>query len=131
MRLGLPLLIFLLLLPSLLAIGCKKVENTTPRYNKSACLICNRMFHEKEAGKCLYCKGSGTCSFCQGKGTRLEGKKGASYETICSFCNGTGKCHYCESSGKCSTCKGTGHYVPIDQPDSNATLKDQNTKGNN
>ncbi|MFH0921271.1 MAG: hypothetical protein V1913_13040 [Fibrobacterota bacterium] len=93
--------------------GCKKVENTTPRFNKDACLVCTPLGQEAVAGKCYNCKGNGTCTFCQGKGKRQVGKQGAYYEEVCAFCQGTGKCHYCDGIGKCTQCKGTGKYVPI------------------
>jgi hypothetical protein len=94
-------------------VGCKKTPNTTPRYEKDACLVCSRYGHSDDAGKCFYCKGSGACKFCNGKGKRLLGKKNNFYEAECAFCGGSGKCHYCQGSGKCGICNGTGKYMPL------------------
>ena len=80
--------------------ACKKVPETTPRYDKNACLICNHFGHSEDAGKCFYCKGTAQCQFCKGKGKRLEGNKTRFYEAACNFCGGTGKCHYCDGIGK-------------------------------
>lgn len=104
-----------LLLTALLAVlaGCQKVENSKPRYNKDACVVCSPIGHETEAGKCTYCKASSKCQFCKGTGKRLEGKKDSYYEAVCAFCGGGGKCHYCSGTGKCGICKGTGKYVPF------------------
>jgi hypothetical protein len=108
----------LLLLSALLALsisffGCHKVENTTPRYDTKACILCTAFGHPEDAGKCFACKGSAVCQFCQGKGKRLVGKDGKYYEETCAFCQGAGKCHYCSSTGKCVLCKGSGLYVPL------------------
>lgn len=108
-----PLLLLCLFSAFLLFSGCHKVENTTPRYNKEACLLCAPLGHEADAGKCFNCKGSGVCSFCIGKGKRQVGKEGKFYDEVCAFCEGTGKCHYCTGTGKCMQCKGTGKYVPL------------------
>ena len=112
-----PFFIFVvpLLLQGMLT-GCVKVENTTPRYDKDACVVCNRTGYESEAGKCSFCKGSAVCQFCEGKGKRLQGKKDRYYEAVCAFCQGNGKCHYCSGTGKCSICKGTGKYTPLTPP---------------
>jgi hypothetical protein len=104
------LLIAFLLLPFT---ACQKVPETTPRYDKGACLICARQGHPEEAGKCFYCKGTAVCQFCKGKGKRQVGTRDRFYEETCSFCNGTGKCHYCDGTGKCKTCGGTGKYTPV------------------
>jgi hypothetical protein len=94
-------------------IGCgPKVPETTPRYDKNACLICNRFGHPEEAGKCFYCKGTTACQYCNGTGKRMEGTRNHFYQTTCAFCDGTGKCHYCGGTGKCKTCGGTGKYTP-------------------
>jgi len=107
-----------LLLSGLLALlvaftACHKKENTTPRYNADACLVCTPLGHEADAGKCFNCKSSGVCTFCKGKGKRQVGQEGRYYEEVCAFCSGSGKCHYCEGSGKCPQCKGTGKYTPL------------------
>lgn len=108
-----PLLLLCLLVALMLSAGCHKVENTTPRYNKEACLLCAPLGHEADAGKCFNCKGTSICSFCQGKGKRQVGKEGRFYDEVCAFCAGSGKCHYCQGTGKCPQCKGTGKYVPM------------------
>jgi hypothetical protein len=92
--------------------ACQKVPETTPRYDKDACIVCSPTGHKEMAGKCFYCKGTAVCQFCAGKGKRLVGNKEHFYEEICSFCGGKGKCHYCEGTGICKTCGGTGKYTP-------------------
>ncbi len=110
--------------------ACKKVPETTPRYDKDACIICNRFGHQEEAGKCFYCKETTVCQFCKGTGKRSLGTKDKFIVEKCSFCNGSGKCHYCEGTGKCKTCGGTGKYVkPGSGPDSlSAVPEDTNKK---
>lgn len=94
-----PSLILLLALPFFFA-NCVKKENTTPRYDAKACVLCTHY----ENGKCFNCKGSGVCQYCKGSGKRLVGKKNNFIEEACPFCEGRGKCHYCKGSGNCNGC---------------------------
>ncbi len=110
-------------------IHCQKVENTTPRYNKDACLICSPFGHEADAGKCSFCKGTSVCQFCKGKGKRLEGRKDHFYEAVCAFCGGSGKCHYCKGAGRCAICKGTGKYFPLRPADGKGPAPDTASPG--
>lgn len=92
---------------------CKKFEDTTPRYDKEACIVCSHYAKEAGPGKCFNCKATGVCTFCKGTGKRQIGDSKNFIEEQCPFCKGAGKCHYCDGSTKCKTCGGTGKYQPI------------------
>jgi len=127
MRITRTVLLTMLALTAFIALfSCKKTENTTPRYNKEACLLCSptpvpgAVAHKVTPGKCSYCGATGVCDFCKGKGKRWVGKGAASYEETCAFCQGIGKCAYCAGSGTCHLCKGTAKYVPFPRGESPA-----------